>query len=110
MAVNRPPGEKLAHLLQNLQNSTTTCSSAASGAGRIRSACAIGALLRSSLMAQGLIDSSFQSHPDDREEKRHQSRIAEILTHAAAFMPGWPKFGAAFNMAKEVWAEDETLT
>ena len=36
-----------------------------------------------------------------------KSEIAEILTHAA-FYAGWPKAWAAFNMAKEVWAEDET--
>ena len=36
-----------------------------------------------------------------------KTEIAEILTHAA-FYAGWPKAWAAFNMAKEVWAEDET--
>lgn len=30
---------------------------------------------------------------------------AEVLTHAA-FYAGWPKAWAAFNMAKEVWAEE----
>ena len=52
-----------------------------------------------SLMAQGLVDSSFQYHLMSgitREE------IAEILTHAA-FYAGWPKAWAAFKMAKEVW-------
>lgn len=36
-----------------------------------------------------------------------RSRDRGILTHAA-FYAGWPKAWAAFNMAKEVWAEDET--
>ena len=46
--------------------------------------------------------------PDDREENGiTKAEIAEILTHAA-FYAGWPKAWAAFNMAKEVWAEDET--
>ncbi len=48
-----------------------------------------------SLMAQGLVDSSFQFH----------LMSAEILTHAA-FYAGWPKAWAAFRMAKEVWTEE----
>ena len=33
--------------------------------------------------------------------------IAEILTHAA-FYAGWPKAWAAFRMAKDIWADEES--
>ena len=59
------------------------------------------------LMAQGLVDSSFQYHlMSAKKNGVTKTEIAEILTHAA-FYAGWPKAWAAFNMAKEVWAEDE---
>ena len=58
------------------------------------------------LMAQGLVDSSFQYHlTTARQNGITRQEIAEILTHAA-FYAGWPKAWAAFRMAKEVWAED----
>ena len=58
------------------------------------------------LMAQGLTDSSFRYHlTTARQNGITREEIAEILTHAA-FYAGWPKAWAAFNMAKEVWAED----
>ena len=58
------------------------------------------------LMAQGLVDSSFQYHlTTARQNGITREEIAEILTHAA-FYAGWPKAWAAFRMAKEVWAED----
>ena len=58
------------------------------------------------LMAQGLVDSSFRYHLTTAKQNGiTQEEIAEILTHAA-FYAGWPKAWAAFNMAKEVWAED----
>ena len=61
-----------------------------------------------SLMAQGLVDSSFQYHlMTAKKNGITKAEIAEILTHAA-FYAGWSKAWAAFNMAKEVWAEDET--
>ncbi len=56
------------------------------------------------LMAQGLVDSSFQYHlTTARKNGITRQEIAEILTHAA-FYVGWPKAWAAFRMAKEVWA------
>lgn len=61
-----------------------------------------------SLMAQGLVDSSFQYHL--LSAKNHgitKTEIAEILTHAA-FYAGWPKAWAAFRMAKEIWQEEES--
>ena len=60
------------------------------------------------LMAQGLTDSSFQYHLTTAKNNGvTKTEIAEILTHAA-FYAGWPKAWAAFRMAKEVWAEDNT--
>lgn len=57
------------------------------------------------LMAQGLVDSSFQYHLITAKKNGiTKTEIAEILTHAA-FYVGWPKAWAAFYMAKEVWAE-----
>ena len=59
------------------------------------------------LMAQGLVDSSFQYHlATAKQNGLTRQEIAEVLTHAA-FYAGWPKAWAAFRMAKEVWAEDE---
>jgi len=59
-----------------------------------------------SLLAQGLVDSSFEHHL--RFAKQNgvtRKEIAEIITHAA-FYSGWPKAWAAFRMAKEVWPEE----
>ena len=36
-----------------------------------------------------------------------QKEIAAIITHVA-FYAGWPKGWAVFNLAKEVWNEEET--
>lgn len=59
-----------------------------------------------SLMAQGLVDSSFQYHLISAKNNGiTKEEIAEILTHAA-FYAGWPKAWAAFKMAKEVWTEE----
>ena len=59
-----------------------------------------------SLMAQGLVDSSFQYHlMSAKNNGITKKEIAEILTHAA-FYAGWPKAWAAFKMAKEVWTEN----
>lgn len=59
------------------------------------------------LMAQGLVDSSFQFHLQSAKNNGvTRTEIAEVLTHAA-FYAGWPKAWAAFRMAKEVWVEEE---
>ena len=58
------------------------------------------------LMAQGLVDSSFQYHLTTAKQNGiTRGEIGEILTHAA-FYAGWPKAWAAFRMAKEVWTEE----
>lgn len=60
------------------------------------------------LMAQGLTDTSFGHHLAMAKEKGiTRSEIAEILTHAA-FYAGWPKAWAAFRMAKDIWADEES--
>ncbi len=60
-----------------------------------------------SLVAQGLVDSSFQYHLQSaKNNKITKEEIAEILTHAA-FYAGWPKAWAAFRMAVQVWKEDD---
>ncbi len=61
-----------------------------------------------SLMAQGLVDSSFRYHLESAKKNGiTQTEIAEVLTHAA-FYAGWPKAWAAFRLAKEVWGEEKT--
>ncbi len=59
------------------------------------------------LLSQGLVDSSFRYHlMSAKQNGITRQEIAEIITHAA-FYAGWPKAWAAFNMAKEIWTEDE---
>ena len=59
-----------------------------------------------SLMAQGLVDSSFRYHLETaRKNGITRTEIAEILTHAA-FYAGGPKAWAAFRMSLEVWKDD----
>lgn len=59
------------------------------------------------LLAQGLVDSSFQYHlATAKQNGITRTEIAEIITHAA-FYAGWPKAWAAFRMAKEVWADGQ---
>lgn len=60
------------------------------------------------LMSMGLTDSSFKYHLTSAKNNGiTKEEIAEIITHAA-FYAGWPKAWAAFNMAKEVWTENES--
>lgn len=60
------------------------------------------------LMAQGLVDSSFQYHLSTAKQNGiTRQEIAEILTHAA-FYAGWPKAWAAFRMATEVWDDADS--
>lgn len=60
------------------------------------------------LMAQGLVDSSFQYHLSTAKQNGiTRQEIAEILTHAA-FYAGWPKAWAAFRMATEVWNDADS--
>lgn len=62
-----------------------------------------------SLMAQGLTDSSLTYHLQEAKKNGiTKTEIAEIVTHAA-FYCGWPKAWAVFNLAKEVWKDDEPV-
>ena len=59
------------------------------------------------LMAGGILDGSLNYHLT--EAKRNgvtKTEIAELITQTA-FYAGWPKAWAAFNMAKEIWTEDD---
>ena len=59
------------------------------------------------LMAQGLVDYFFRYHLESaRKNGITREEIAEVLTHLA-FYAGWPKAWAAFNMAKEVWKDEQ---
>ena len=58
------------------------------------------------LVAKGLIDSSFEHHL--RFAKANgvtKTEMAALLTHVA-FYAGWPNAWAAFRMAKEVYKDD----
>lgn len=60
-----------------------------------------------SFMGRGLIDSSLRYHLANA--KRHgmtKAEIAALITHAG-FYTGWPTAWAVFNMAKEVWGDEE---
>lgn len=59
------------------------------------------------LMSSGITDSSLVYHLQNA--KAHgvtQKEIAAVITHVA-FYSGWPKAWAVFNLAKDVWQNDE---
>lgn len=61
-----------------------------------------------SLMSQGITDNSLKYHLQNA--KNHgvtKTEMASIITHCAFYM-GWPKAWATFNLAKEVWSDDNT--
>ncbi len=58
------------------------------------------------LISQGITDSSLTHHLQTaRKNGITRTEIAEMITHLA-FYAGWPKAWAAFNQAKEIWADD----
>jgi len=60
------------------------------------------------LMASGVMDSSLKYHLENAKSAGvTKAEIAAIITHVA-FYAGWPKGWAAFRMAKEVWAEEDS--
>lgn len=60
------------------------------------------------LISKGITDSSLKYHLTTAKKNGvSKSEMAEILTHLA-FYAGWPNAWAAFNMAKEVYGDDET--
>ena len=59
------------------------------------------------LMSQGVTDNSIRYHIQNA--KNHgvsQKEIAAVITHTA-FYAGWPHAWAAFNIAKEVYADND---
>ena len=59
------------------------------------------------LMSSGITDSSLQYHLENAKKAGvTRTEIAAVITHAA-FYVGWPKGWAVFNMAKQVWTEEE---
>ena len=59
------------------------------------------------LMSSGITDSSLQYHLENAKKAGvTRTEIAAAITHAA-FYVGWPKGWAVFNMAKQVWTEEE---
>lgn len=61
-----------------------------------------------SLISQGITDNSLVFHLQSAKKNGiTRTEIAEIITHIG-FYAGWPKAWAAFNLAKGVWAEEDT--
>lgn len=61
-----------------------------------------------SLVSKGIIDSSFAYHVKSAKNNGvTKDEMAEVLTHIA-FYAGWPNAWAAFNVAKEVYSEENT--
>ena len=59
----------------------------------------------SALVASGVIDSSLKYHIESAKKNGvTKDEMVEIITQLG-FYAGWPKAWAAFNMAKEVYAE-----
>ena len=57
-------------------------------------------------MGKGLVDSSLKYHIQNAKKNGITlSEMAEIITHAA-FYSGWPNAWAAFNLVKEVYADE----
>ena len=62
----------------------------------------------SALIGKGITDNSLTYHlMEAKKNGVTQVEMAELLTHIA-FYAGWPNAWAAFNMAKEVYAEPES--
>ena len=60
----------------------------------------------SALIGKGIVDSSLKYHlMTAKKNGVIKQEMAEILTHIA-FYAGWPNAWAAFNMAKEVYADE----
>ena len=59
------------------------------------------------LMAQGITDTSLRFHIiNARTHGVTRKEMAAAITHAA-FYAGWPKAWATFNIAKDVYAQNE---
>lgn len=59
------------------------------------------------LMASGVTDNSLVYHLQNAKAAGvTRAELAAVVTHVA-FYAGWPKAWAVFNLAKDVWANDE---
>lgn len=59
------------------------------------------------LMAQGITDSSLKYHIENAKKNGvSRKEFAAAVTHVA-FYAGWPKAWVVFNLAKDVYGEDE---
>lgn len=59
------------------------------------------------LMGSGVLDNSLKYHiMHAKENGVTAEEMAEAITHIA-FYAGWPKAWAAFNYAKEIYAEEK---
>lgn len=59
------------------------------------------------LVSSGVLDSSLKFHiTNARKNGVTKAEMAEVITQLG-FYAGWPKAWAAFNMAKEVYAEEK---
>ncbi len=59
------------------------------------------------LMASGVTDSSLLFHlKNAKEHGVTKKELAAAITHAA-FYAGWPKAWAVFNMAKDIWTDED---
>ncbi|WP_027406624.1 carboxymuconolactone decarboxylase family protein [Anaerovibrio sp. RM50] len=64
----------------------------------------------SALVASGMVDSSLKYHLQNAKNNGiTKEEMAEIITQLG-FYGGWPKAWAAFNMAKEVYADESSAT
>ena len=58
------------------------------------------------LISQGITDNSLKYHFQTAKQNGiTRTEISEMITHIA-FYAGWPKAWAAFNLAKDVWADE----
>lgn len=64
----------------------------------------------SALIGKGITDNSLKYHlATAKKNGVSKTEMAELLTHLA-FYAGWPNAWAAFNMAKEVYADGDEAT
>ena len=61
-----------------------------------------------SLISQGIVDNSLKFHLINAKNNGvTKKEISAIITHIS-FYAGWPKAWATFNLAKEIWKEDDS--
>ena len=62
------------------------------------------------LTSQGITDNSLKYHLQTAKNNGvTKEEIAAVVTHCS-FYAGWPKAWAVFNLAKQVWTDDDAIT